>query len=68
MIDIQCSRCQRSYPENSVPYRCEICGGIFNITVLPNYRKIEQNKDLPGIWSYRNLFGLPEISSCDHPG
>ena len=60
MIDIQCSRCQRSYPENSVPYRCEICGGIFNITVLPNYRKIEQNKDLPGIWSYRNLFGLPE--------
>ena len=60
MIDISCSRCQRPYPESGVPFRCEICGGIFDIDVLPDYRKIEKNRYFPGIWSYRNLFGLPD--------
>ena len=60
MIDIRCSRCQRPYPENGVPFRCEICGGIFDLDTLPNYRKIEQNRHIPGIWGYRNLFGLPD--------
>ena len=60
MIDIRCRCCQRPYPENGVPFRCEICGGIFDLDTLPNYQKIEQNRHIPGIWGYRNLFGLPD--------
>lgn len=60
MINIRCRRCQRPYPENGVPFLCEICGGIFDIEGLPDYRKNKQNQFFPGIWRYRNLFGLPD--------
>jgi threonine synthase len=62
MIDIRCRRCRRPYPENEVPFLCEICGGIFDVDALPSYRKIKQNQFFSGIWRYRNLFGLPDLT------
>ena len=56
---IFCTRCNAPYPDQGVPYHCPECGGIFDYPsiVLPseNY----DDKALPGIWRYRNTFGLP---------
>lgn len=59
MIDIHCTSCNAPYPEDEVPFRCDICGGIFDFGSLPVYREMDENRDHPGIWCYRNQFGLP---------
>lgn len=59
MIDVICTNCQRTYPEEDAPYRCPICGGIYDFRSLPvlNPEKIEPH--LPGMWRYRHTFNLP---------
>ncbi|HZD56136.1 MAG TPA: pyridoxal-phosphate dependent enzyme [Anaerolineales bacterium] len=59
MIDIICTNCQRTYPEQDVPYRCLVCGGIYDFKSLPalDVKQIEPN--LPGMWRYRHTFSLP---------
>ena len=62
MIKIQCLSCKRPYPEDQVPFRCEICGGIFDFDSLPVYQKLVENQGNPGIWCYRHLFGLSDTA------
>ena len=58
MIEIQCTNCQRPYPDKETPFRCLNCGGVFDfdgqLEIDP--RKIDEN--LPGIWRYSHYFGL----------
>jgi threonine synthase len=56
---IQCIDCQQTYPEDSIPYLCTACGGIYDFVENPKYNPNEVDNS-PGIWRYRHTFGLPE--------
>jgi threonine synthase len=56
---IQCIDCQQPYPDDSIPYLCTACGGIYDFVEYPKYNPNEVDDSL-GIWRYRHTFGLPE--------
>jgi threonine synthase len=60
MDNVHCTNCLRSYPDGGVPYRCLVCGGVFDFKNLPIFEPDKINKKEPGIWRYRHTFGLPE--------
>jgi threonine synthase len=60
MTQVLCTNCRRPYPEDGAPYRCLICGGVFDYAGNPAFESIETDQRLPGIWRYRPTFGLPE--------
>jgi len=57
---IVCNNCSQPYPDQGVPYRCLHCGGTFDIPVLPAFHMDHVKPGLPGLWRYRNTFGLPD--------
>jgi threonine synthase len=58
MENIHCTNCKRSYPEEGVPYRCPVCGGIFDfVEDLPFQTEVPENAQ--GIWRYQSNFRLP---------
>jgi threonine synthase len=56
---IYCTNCHNPYPETGVPYKCPICGGVFDIPELSPFDTTQVDKTQPGIWRYRHAFGLP---------
>ena len=62
MMEIACSNCKRPYPGSGVPYRCLVCGGLFDYVSWPAYDPIQNNPRLPGIWRFQHVLGLPEKS------
>jgi threonine synthase len=60
MIEILCTNCRRSYPETGVPYRCPVCGGSYDYASPFPFSYEGLQPDLPGIWRYRQSFGLPD--------
>jgi threonine synthase len=59
-MKIVCTNCHRPYPEKGVPYRCGACGGVFDLEGSQNFETKRVEKGQPGIWRYRNMFGLPD--------
>ncbi|GAB4529909.1 MAG: threonine synthase [Anaerolineales bacterium] len=59
MAQIRCLNCRQPYPESGVPYRCPSCGGVYDYAVWPAI-PAQWETDQPGIWRYRQAFGLPE--------
>ena len=59
MTDIRCTNCRRLYPEQSVPYRCPVCSGLYDYAALPAYDPGKVEPTQPGIWRYLHTFGLP---------
>jgi threonine synthase len=59
MAEILCTNCRRAYPETGAPYRCLICGGLFDFSSAPEFESHNVDKDAPGIWRYRHALGLP---------
>ncbi len=58
MDNIRCTNCKRPYPDEGVPYRCPVCGGVFDfVDDLPFQAAVAQKA--PGIWRYQANFGLP---------
>ncbi len=57
---ISCTNCHQPYPEAGTPYRCPTCGGLFDFTTFPAFDPAQVQPKLPGIWRYRNAFGLPD--------
>jgi threonine synthase len=57
---IRCTNCQRSYPKHGVPFRCMICGGLFDYVEFPSYDASRVDVSQPGIWRYRHALGLPD--------
>jgi threonine synthase len=57
---IQCTNCNRPYPNNGVPYRCAVCYGIYDYSDLWSLdpKKIESQES--GIWRYKHTFSLPD--------
>jgi threonine synthase len=64
---IHCIACHTPYPEDSNPYRCLSCDGIFDFAELPRFDPAMVTND-PGIWRYRHTFGLPADAPVVHLG
>ncbi len=58
MTIFQCTNCHRPYPDVGVPYRCPQCGGVFSVEGNLDFSVEGIDPELPGIWRYRNSFGL----------
>ncbi len=56
---IFCTQCNQPFPDNSTPYCCTNCGGIFDFVELPPFGLQDIDASLLGIWRYRHAFGLP---------
>lgn len=59
MIEISCSNCGRAYPEEGAPYRCAVCGGIFDFKSPLKLWGAGKDKNMPGVWRYLHSSGLP---------
>jgi threonine synthase len=61
---IRCTRCLLPYPVEGFPFVCPQCGGIFDFPDLPDYKvdttTAREKQAAPGIWRYRESFGLPD--------
>jgi len=57
---ITCRDCHQPYPENTLPHICSSCGGLFGFHEGLEYDSEKVIPELPGIWSYRHSFSLPE--------
>lgn len=60
MTEIICTNCRRPFPLTELPYRCPVCGGIFDFSELPPFSLDRVDSHLPGIWKYQHTFSLPE--------
>jgi threonine synthase len=60
LITIACTNCGRVYPLDGTPFKCTVCGGIFDIPEPLPYDPIKIDLSQPGIWKYRHTFGLPD--------
>jgi threonine synthase len=57
MTEYFCDTCHYKFPDKIIT-NCENCGGTFtNINI--RYDAKRQNNSLPGIWKYKETFGLP---------
>jgi threonine synthase len=68
LTGIHCSNCRREYPPDGAPYRCLICGGIFDFSSAPLFESKQVQNDLPGLWRYRHALGLPPGAPVTHLG
>jgi threonine synthase len=55
-----CTNCHQPYPEKGTPYRCKACGGVYDLEGSLHFDARLVENEQPGIWRYRNLFGLPD--------
>jgi len=54
-----CTNCGRAYPDESVPYKCPRCGGLFDIAEI-DFDPGLVDKTNSSIWRYRHTFwGIP---------
>lgn len=60
MTAIWCTNCHRPYPDGEVPYCCPHCGGVYDFERQQSFHQENVDHGLPGIWRYRDAFGLPE--------
>jgi threonine synthase len=58
LVDIACTNCERVYPSKGLPYRCPVCGGIFDFPKLLPFEPAKVDRAQPGIWRYRHTFGI----------
>jgi threonine synthase len=56
---VLCTACGNDYPESGTNFRCPICGGLFDYAGLFRFYPEEVDGSQPGIWRYRQAFGLP---------
>jgi threonine synthase len=59
MTQFACTNCGRPYPEEGAPYKCPKCGGLFDLKGPLDFDPAQVDLSQPGIWRYRQSFGLP---------
>ena len=59
MSPVQCTNCLRPYPDQGVPYKCPVCGGVFDFSTLA-FDPQQVDPARRDLWRYRASFGLPE--------
>lgn len=60
--EIRCTNCGSPYPEAGAPYRCPRCLAPFDLPRLPRFDPAGVDERQPGIWRYRQAFGLDEAA------
>lgn len=58
MENIRCTNCKYLYPDEGAPFRCPVCGGVFDYFGELHYQAGILAK-AQGIWRYEPNFGLP---------
>jgi len=56
-MEITCTNCGRPYPETGLPYKCPVCGGLYDARWTFDPARVDRSQ--PGLWRYRHTFGLP---------
>ena len=56
---IHCRDCQKPFPLDLFPHRCQDCGGLFAFSAGLDYAADEIKTGLPGIWRFINSYSLP---------
>lgn len=59
-LSARCTNCGRPYPDQGAPFACPHCGGIYDLSAPLVFAPESVQPELPGIWRYRQSFGLPE--------
>ena len=59
MPDICCVDCGSPYPAVGVPFRCPVCGGVYDFNAPFEFSPEKMEPNLPGYWQYRHAFCLP---------
>ena len=54
-----CIKCNAAYPELGLPYRCKICGGVYDCDSIHFQPPTADFIKMPGFWRYRQSFDLP---------
>jgi threonine synthase len=62
MVEIICSNCHRKYPDDGLPFRCPVCGGVYDVVRIDPADLSAASPGLHGIWRYRATFGLPPLA------
>ena len=62
MPDICCVDCGSPYPAVGVPFRCPVCGGVYDFDASFEFSLEKLEPGLPGYWQYRHAFCLPPAS------
>lgn len=62
MTRIACSKCDKSFPSERIPFQCE-CGGNFDYVEFPRYSEELVDQTRFGMMKYSDLFGLDR--DCD---
>lgn len=55
---IVCMNCGREYPANGNPFRCVVCGGIYDYKDPINFESEKIDPSQQGIWKYRHTFNV----------
>jgi threonine synthase len=55
-MKIWCTNCRRDFPQSGSPYRCTVCGGIYDFKDPLEYDPEKKDLLQPGIWKYRHSF------------
>jgi threonine synthase len=56
---VVCTNCGLAYPDIGVPFRCPTCGGLYDYDGIFHFNPAKVDQSRPGIWQYRQTFGLP---------
>jgi len=59
-FDVSCTNCGQAYPAKGFPYRCPSCGGLYDSPSSLKFNPAQVDCSQPGIWRYRQTFGLPD--------
>jgi len=60
MTRIACTKCDRDYPADQLPFQCG-CGGAFDFIDFPNYSADLIDHSKFGMLKYEKLFGLESV-------
>ncbi len=58
-IEVACTNCGRPYPEQGAPFRCPVCGGVYDFRTFPTFDITRLDTHQKGLWRYRQSLGLP---------
>lgn len=59
-MKVKCLNCGRGYPQEGLPHRCPVCGGLYDLAASLTFDPQSLEPALPGIWRYRHSFVLPD--------
>jgi threonine synthase len=59
MNKVCCTTCGSEYPPDGTPYCCPVCGGIYDLAVLPEFTEAKILRGETGLWRYRSFLNLP---------